>query len=54
MHEHFRAGARAQLRHINRKMREDREERLILHQGAGRSDGGREMQELKVKQKNLE
>lgn len=54
MHEHFRAGARAQLRHINRKMREDRDDRLILHQGGVRGDGGREMQDLRAKQKNLE
>jgi hypothetical protein len=34
-HEHFRSGSRAQLKHINRKMREEREERLLLYQGGG-------------------
>jgi hypothetical protein len=34
MHEHFRAGHKQLLRHINRRMREQREDRIVL-QGAG-------------------
>lgn len=54
MHEHFRAGHRQLLRHINRRMREDREERIVATQGEERGRSGREMQELRTRQKNLE
>jgi hypothetical protein len=57
MHENFKAGNRAQLKHINRKMREEKEERIVLYQNSQtKTDAAsnREIQELKSKQKNLE
>jgi hypothetical protein len=55
MNEHFRMGGRHQLRNINRRIREEREERMMLYSEGGRQGGaGRELTELKSKQKNLE
>lgn len=52
MHHHFRAGCKNQLKHISRKVREDKEESIVPYQPD--RTNGKELQELKNKQKNLE
>lgn len=54
MHDHFQRGHKHLLRHITRRMREEREERVALQQTGGRSEGGKELVELRSRQKNLE
>lgn len=52
MHHHFRSGCKNQLKYINRKIREEKEESIVVYQPDRNS--GKELQELKTKQKNLE
>lgn len=55
MNEHFRVGSRHQLRNINRRIREEREDRVAIYSSSARDKSEvRELSELKSKQKNLE
>jgi len=40
MHQHFKYGANSLLKNINRKIREEKEERIVVYQGTvGRLEG---------------